>query len=213
MSGELEYSICMFTYYLSYLIHFVDEATSALDSDSEKIVQQALDVLMESHERTTIVIAHRLSTIRRADRIAFIANGKLKEIGSHDELMEKPNGRYRRLVESQRRQSTVSVSAIKKDNASALAEEDEEEIDFEKEEEELASKAFNKADARAFAAPEINYYLIGSVGACIAGGVFPAWGIVFAQMIELLFYPVLPCPLPNGDVPNNHDTCDEYYQF
>ena len=61
-----------------------DEATSALDSESERIVQVALDKLMDSHERTTIVIAHRLSTIRKADRIAFIAGGKLREIGSHD---------------------------------------------------------------------------------------------------------------------------------
>ena len=217
LSLDLHLDLCLSTY-------LEDEATSALDSDSEKVVQQALDVLMESHERTTIVIAHRLSTIRRADRIAFIANGKLKEIGSHDELMEKPNGRYRRLVESQRRQSTVSVSAIKKDNATSLAEDSNEELDFEKEEEELASKAFNKADARKFAAPEINYYLIGSVGASIAGGVFPAWGIVFAEMIGLLFYPVFPCPLPcamdptqceslDGTfVPMGYETCDNYYQ-
>ena len=61
-----------------------DEATSALDSESERVVQAALDKLMESHDRTTIVIAHRLSTIRTADRIAFIAGGKLREIGSHD---------------------------------------------------------------------------------------------------------------------------------
>ena len=59
-------------------------ATSALDSESERVVQSALDKLMESHDRTTIVIAHRLSTIRTADRIAFIARGKLREIGSHD---------------------------------------------------------------------------------------------------------------------------------
>lgn len=61
-----------------------DEATSALDSESERVVQMALDKLMDSRARTTIVIAHRLSTIRKADRIAFIAGGKLREIGSHD---------------------------------------------------------------------------------------------------------------------------------
>lgn len=66
-------------------IHLLtDEATSALDSDSERVVQTALDKLMDSRARTTIVIAHRLSTIRKADRIAFIAGGKLREIGSHD---------------------------------------------------------------------------------------------------------------------------------
>ncbi len=67
-------------------LHFIftDEATSALDSESERVVQAALDKLMDSRARTTIVIAHRLSTIRKADRIAFIAGGKLREIGSHD---------------------------------------------------------------------------------------------------------------------------------
>lgn len=154
-------------------ILLLDEATSALDSESERVVQMALDKLMEDHSRTTIVIAHRLSTIRRADRIAFIAGGKLREIGSHDELMDKPNGRYRRLVESQKRSSTVDIEAIKKDNVHAI-DEDEEDIDFEKEAEELASNAFDKAAARAMAAPEVKFYILGSIGAIFAGGVFPA---------------------------------------
>ena len=52
---------------------------------------------MDSHERTTIVIAHRLSTVRKADRIVFIAGGKVRESGSHADLVDKPNGRYNRL--------------------------------------------------------------------------------------------------------------------
>ena len=128
---------------------------------------------MEDHDRTTIVIAHRLSTVRKADRIAFIAGGRLREIGSHDELMSKPNGRYKRLVDSQKRNITVSLSDIKKDNLHSL-EEDDENVDFEKEAEELASKAFKKSDARKFAAPEVNYYIIGALGAAIAGGIYPA---------------------------------------
>ena len=186
-----------------------DEATSALDSESERIVQSALDRLMESHERTTIVIAHRLSTIRNADRIAFIAGGKLREIGGHDELMDKPNGRYQRLVQSQKRNSTVNITDIKNDNLHIHDEEDEE-VDFEKEEEELASKAFNKGDARKFAAPEIKFYIVGSIGAVFAGGVFPAWGVVFAEMIGLLFYPALPCDESLG-ITNGYPTCDDYY--
>jgi len=191
----------------------LDEATSALDSESERVVQAALDKIMASKTRTTIVIAHRLSTIRTADRIAFIAAGKLKEIGSHDDLMEKPNGRYKRLVDSQKRNVTVSVADIKKDSAHNQ-EEDDEQIDYEKEDEELASKAFNKKDARNFAAPEIKFYIIGSIGACIAGGVFPAWGIVFAEMIGLLFYPAFPCEEPDS-IPGDgvHATCQDYYDF
>merc|ERR1711933_34827 len=88
-------------------ILLLDEATSALDNESERIVQEALDKLMESKDRTCIVIAHRLSTIRNADRIAFIGDGRVKEIGSHDELMEKSNGKYKRLVDTQSRTATV----------------------------------------------------------------------------------------------------------
>lgn len=189
----------------------LDEATSALDSESERIVQSALDELMRSHKRTTIVIAHRLSTIRNADRIAVIAGGKLVEIGSHDELMEKPNGRYKRLVECQKRKNDVSVAAIKKDNMHALGDDDDD-VDFEKEAEEEASKAFNKSDARKFAAPEVKFYIIGSVGAVIAGGVFPAWGILFAEMIGLLFYPVLPCDESQG-ITHGFPSCAEYYSW
>eukprot|EP00804_Cyclotella_cryptica_P002716 CCRYP_009611-RE/>CCRYP_009611-RE protein AED:0.12 eAED:0.12 QI:425/1/1/1/1/0.93/15/294/1343 len=191
-------------------ILLLDEATSALDSDSERIVQEALDKLMEDHDRTTVVIAHRLSTIRKADRIAFIAGGRLREIGSHDELMAKPNGRYKRLVDSQKRQSTVDVEAIKRDNVHRVEEEDED-IDFENEAEALASKAFNKREARNFAAPEVKFFIVGGVGALCAGGVYPAWGILFAKMIGLLFYPALPC---NSDLDASlygFATCDEYY--
>ncbi|KAL7540881.1 hypothetical protein ACHAXR_010450 [Thalassiosira sp. AJA248-18] len=187
----------------------LDEATSALDSESERIVQSALDKLMESHDRTTIVIAHRLGTIRTADRIAFIAGGKLMEIGSHDELIAKEGGRYQRLVASQMRNATVSLDDIKKDNLH-IHEEEDEKLDFEKEDDELAAKAFNKNDARKFAAPEIKYYFIGSIGAVIAGGVFPAWGIVFAEMIGLLFYPTFPCD-ESQSMTYGYETCQEYY--
>jgi ATP-binding cassette subfamily B (MDR/TAP) protein 1 len=79
----------------------LDEATSALDSESERVVQEALDKLLQEHKRTTIIIAHRLTTIRNADVIAVIADGKVAEKGTHEELMESEIGMYRNLVEKQ----------------------------------------------------------------------------------------------------------------
>lgn len=79
-------------------IMILDEATSALDSESEKLVQEALDSLMEG--RTTFVIAHRLSTIVRADKIVVMENGEIKEMGTHFELITM-NGIYKNLYDIQ----------------------------------------------------------------------------------------------------------------
>jgi subfamily B ATP-binding cassette protein MsbA len=79
-------------------ILILDEATSALDSESEALVQSALQNLMSG--RTVVVIAHRLSTVRRADRIVVIENGAVADVGSHEELMQKL-GTYRRLYDLQ----------------------------------------------------------------------------------------------------------------
>ena len=80
-------------------IVILDEATSALDNESEAIVQQALDNLMQN--KTVFVIAHRLSTIQNANRIAVLHEGELVELGSHSELISKRDGRYRYLYEMQ----------------------------------------------------------------------------------------------------------------
>lgn len=76
-------------------ILILDEATSSLDSESERLVQDALDRLMEG--RTTFVVAHRLATIRDVDHIAVIDGGRVVETGTHDELSARPDGLYRRL--------------------------------------------------------------------------------------------------------------------
>ncbi|MGV6862341.1 MAG: ABC transporter ATP-binding protein [Putridiphycobacter sp.] len=79
-------------------IMILDEATSALDTESEKIVQNALDNLMKN--RTSLVIAHRLSTIRNADKIIVLKKGEIVEVGNHDELIAK-DGYYKSLCEIQ----------------------------------------------------------------------------------------------------------------
>ena len=76
-------------------ILILDEATSSLDSESEKLVQEALEVLMEG--RTSIIIAHRLSTIRNADQILVLDAGRITERGTHKELLELENGLYKNL--------------------------------------------------------------------------------------------------------------------
>jgi ATP-binding cassette subfamily B protein len=80
-------------------ILILDEATSSLDSESEALIQQAMDRLMAS--RTSIVIAHRLSTVRAMDRILVFEHGHIVEEGNHEALLRRPQGHYRRLFERQ----------------------------------------------------------------------------------------------------------------
>ena len=82
----------------------MDEATSALDTESEKIVQEALERLMQG--RTAIVIAHRLSTIRNAHKIYVLQQGRVVEVGSHEELLTQ-NGVYQHLhtVQGEKKES------------------------------------------------------------------------------------------------------------
>jgi len=81
----------------------LDEATSALDNESERIVQDALDRLMEDKTRTTIVIAHRLTTIQNSDLICVVDHGKIVEKGTHDELLENKEGIYYKMYTAQDR--------------------------------------------------------------------------------------------------------------
>ncbi|GJN15410.1 hypothetical protein PR202_gb02323 [Eleusine coracana subsp. coracana] len=90
-------------------ILLLDEATSALDSESEKLVQEALDRFMIG--RTTLVIAHRLSTVRKADLVAVLHGGAVSEMGTHDELMAKgEDGAYARLIRMQEQAHVVAAA-------------------------------------------------------------------------------------------------------
>ena len=80
-------------------ILILDEATSSIDTETEMVIQHAIEKLIE--KRSSIIIAHRLSTIRHADFILVMDQGKAVESGSHEALLEKENGRYRELYEMQ----------------------------------------------------------------------------------------------------------------
>jgi len=98
-------------------ILLLDEATSALDSESEKLVQEALDRFMIG--RTTLVIAHRLSTIRKADLVAVLQGGAVSEMGTHDELMAKGEhgGTYAKLIRMQEQAHEAALVNARRSSA------------------------------------------------------------------------------------------------
>ncbi|MGZ4078604.1 MAG: ATP-binding cassette domain-containing protein, partial [Bacteroidia bacterium] len=85
----------------------LDEATSSIDTESEKLIQKAIDILTEG--RTSIIIAHRLATIQKADKIIVMDHGEIIEMGNHQELLRK-NGQYKKLFELQFKEEIINQS-------------------------------------------------------------------------------------------------------
>ncbi|XP_061185952.1 ATP-dependent translocase ABCB1-like isoform X2 [Saccostrea echinata] len=183
-------------------ILLLDEATSALDSESESVVQEALDKARAG--RTTIVVAHRLSTIKTADKIAGFQQGELVEKGTHDQLMQK-GGVYATLVNMQTKNQTVDEEEEeliaefaggndkkpeKADNklqrqhtvhhlpVEKETKETEEKDKKKEEEEEAGIGRVLKMNA-----PEWPFILLGSLGAIVNGGVQPAFAIIFSEIL------------------------------
>lgn len=214
--------------------HEIIQATSALDTQSERLVQRALDAA--AADRTTIVIAHRLSTIRNADLIVVMQQGDLVEKGTHNELLAL-NGVYAELVRKQEI-ATKQVGAtedIQIDEQELLRQETErQERAIQETEEEKGSvrlvrmsttssidayelklakeKAEHKWRAKQKAPigkiikqmrPEWPLLFIGSIGALIAGAIFPAFAYVIARAIGSLVAPVnqvAPGPLEGANL-------------
>ena len=95
-------------------ILFLDEATSALDTQSEALVQEALDTLIRLEDTTIVLVAHRLSTVKDADKICVLGDGNIMEAGTHDELLSNEDGPYAKLVN---RQLTKASNEILSDGA------------------------------------------------------------------------------------------------
>lgn len=128
---------------------------------------------MQSKSLTTIVIAHRLSTVSKCDRIAVIADGKVREIGTHDELMARPDGRYRRMQAFQSLEGAEALAAPLKAKAGKcgdsvakqeMEEEDEQDAELSKEREKNNAKR-----ARLLAKDDHCLFAIGGLGALLTG--------------------------------------------
>jgi ATP-binding cassette, subfamily B (MDR/TAP), member 1 len=151
--------------------------------------------------------------VRNADKIAFIGKGSVLEYGSHADLVTREHGRYKRLFESSKRHATLdSVKSMKVHDVEGTEEEEEKEIDWDSKIQEDEKKAFDRRRARAMDSPDVLYMMIGSVGAVLAGGVFPMWGLLLAETIELLFRRVEVCPAADGTIPDGFGTCKNYWQ-
>ncbi|KAL6888375.1 hypothetical protein ACP4OV_009401 [Aristida adscensionis] len=185
-------------------ILLLDEATSALDTESERVVQQALD--LASLGRTTIVIAHRLSTIQYADSIAVIQHGEVKELGSHDELIAIENGIYSSLVHVQQNRDprvvdevggTGSTSVLGRSSSHSMS------TRFSAASRSSSTRSINdvcvdddttrKLPVPSFRrllmlnAPEWKQALMGSISAIVFGGIQPAYAYVMGSMISVYY--------------------------
>ncbi|KAK3413321.1 hypothetical protein EUGRSUZ_I01888 [Eucalyptus grandis] len=186
-------------------ILLLDEATSALDSESEKIVQDALD--RASIGRTTIIIAHRLSTVRHANNIAVIQNGQVIETGNHEELIQNEDGLYTSLVNLQKSEKQKPTDQVEKPEnqitSSILS------MDGYSTSGRLSlSKVSRSSSARSMAAvslddqkipipsfrrlialnmPEWKQATLGCIGAVLYGAVQPVYAFAMGSMISVYF--------------------------
>ncbi len=151
-----------------------------MDSESEKIVQQALDSIMADSKLITVVIAHRLSTIRGANKICYVDHGKVREVGTYEELMANPHGHYRRLESLQTMDEAMDRKSILTSKALYDAM-DKAETEFSPKRDTTAdndkskenTKGKNAKDnykkAKDLAKDEYYLFIIGSIGALLNG--------------------------------------------
>ncbi|KXN70088.1 multidrug resistance protein 1 [Conidiobolus coronatus NRRL 28638] len=188
-------------------ILLLDEATSALDTQSEVLVQEALDRASEG--RTTIVIAHRLSTIRNAHKIVVMERGRILEQGSHDELIANPNGPYSKLVSLQELKKTSEPEYTDESDEDTYHSENDivgkpisrsptsqnafdpaysqKSIHPQDEDEEYKPYSLVMFFTKIISAyrPYALQFCLGVIGAIILGLSFPAYAVIFAKMLKV----------------------------
>ncbi|KAI7737534.1 hypothetical protein M8C21_017025 [Ambrosia artemisiifolia] len=181
------------------VILLLDEATSALDSESEKLVQTALD--QASMGRTTMVVAHKLATIRNADVIAVMSEGSVIEQGSHSDLINSNSGHYARLVKLQRQFSSFnehenSTPLAVRSSASRLSTSKSSPAMFDSPlpcNDDLQSLSSSNYPPPSFSrllllnSPEWRQGVIGSLAAAVFGAVQPVYALTIGGMISAFF--------------------------
>lgn len=196
-------------------ILLLDEATSALDTESERIVQEALDRIMTN--RTTVIVAHRLSTVRNADTIAVIHQGSLVEKGTHHELLKDPEGAYSQLIrlqEANRQDKTDrkgdsgarSGKQVSNQSASRRSSHDNSShhsfsvpfgmalaIDIQDgSSKKLCDEMPQEVPLSRLASlnkPEIPVLILGSIASVISGVIFPIFAILLSNVIKAFYEP------------------------
>ncbi|KAK0487110.1 ste6-like protein [Armillaria novae-zelandiae] len=188
-------------------ILLLDEATSALDTQSEGIVQDALDKVAAG--RTTITVAHRLSTIKDADTIYVMGEGLVIEVGTHNSLLNNPAGAYYKLVQAQKiREGEQVTTTTEADDSESRTTDEKEPDDFipldrAKTPQSVASQALERRTnerretrKRKYSMYQLfirmlllnreswNRMIIGAIAAIMTGAIYPSYGIVFAYALD-----------------------------
>ena len=190
------------------------------DLNYDRDHREILERITAAPDITTIIIARTPFTIKNADRIAIIANGRVKDIGTHNDLMKKPGGGwYQTMMKSQilhdsdlKSQPLAYEGKIEEED-----EEDDELLDIHEEIDKEETKSYSRNVARSMAYPHAAYLFLGVVGAVLSGGIFPAWGVVCGFMVSLIFQQIHPCPVPEEEIGEDHplfgfSNCYDYYE-